>query len=226
MFKPNVITCPYCKGNTKANRKTLYLYIDTNTYHCHRCQAHGNISQLEDVEISLERKPTATLSEAWNNLGDRFSVCRQRNFENGKDTFQIKLPNGKVIGQHTRSRGKRSKTEGLRGFGYRESFLDPTQIYRVVEGPYDCIYPNDVCVFGIPSEAQGKLLKPYKLILCPDGDIWTSEKSVLQWFKPFLWSNVVAVERLPDDKDPDEIPSKERTEIEWQKLKQWLWKNK
>ena len=225
MFTSSKLACPFCVGQTNNSRKTLYVYPDTQTYFCHRCSAYGNLASLEDVEITLERKSSVKLPTQWNNKGERFSSCKPSHYSQGNDFFAIKHPNGKIVGVHERKPAKVSKTTGRRFLGYSENFLDLDKTYRIVEGPYDCIYPQDVCVFGIPSKEQAKLLKPYKLILCPDGDIWKSKKSVLQWLQPFLWNKIVCVERLPNNKDPDDVSETERQKIEWKELKNWIYQN-
>lgn len=226
MFKIQTAKCPYCTGKHNNSRKTLYLYPGTSTYYCFRCSAFGSLNQLEGIEIRLENKvPQKTNFIDWNGRGERYSLVTKRDFTNNVDTFQIKEPNGKQVGIHQRKPPKKSRTIGTRAFGYHADYLALDSTVRLVEGPYDVVYPNDVCSFGIPNNYQSRLLKPYQLILCPDGDVWKSKKTVLQWLKPFLYSNVKYVERVPDDKDPDEITETERKIIEWKELKQYVKNN-
>lgn len=230
MFKPQLIKCPFCsEKRTKHWLKTLQIYPDTNSYYCFHCGAFGELNTLNNVEINFERKSNEDLQnfqrQIWNNHTRRFSRINRRNGERFRDSFEIKSANGKYVGVHERRAPKEAKTKGKRLFGYSSDFLDFNQTYRIVEGPYDCIYPEDVCVYGKPGKEQARELKNYNLILCPDGDIWKSKESVIEWFKPFLHNKIEYVERLPNDKDPDEIPKKERRTLEWDELKKWLWKN-
>lgn len=222
MFKPQLEKCPFCSGNrSKSWLKTLRMYPETNSYFCFHCNAYGSLDSL-DVNVVLEKKKTY-VKPRFIGVTSRVSMVRPSGKNRyGNDIFGIKAPNGEITGYHERRIPKQSITEGKRLFGYSSDFLDFSETYRVVEGPYDCIYPNDVCVFGLPGKEQSKLLKPYKLILCPDGDIWTSEEKVLQWFRPFLYNKIQYVERLPDDKDPDEVPEKERRKLVWKTLKNWI----
>lgn len=210
MFTPTKHLCPFCGGK----RKTLYVY-PSNSYYCHRCKKSGNIAELNiPLEVVVERK--VYNPRKFNNvLSSRFSLVRGREFDGRVDTFEVKLPNGKQIGYHSRYPGKKSITQGERGLGYRERFLKLDKVYRVVEGPYDVIYPEDVCTFGIPSRNQAKLLRPYKLILCPDGDMWKRKDTLFAWLRPFMYNQIVWVEKLPLDKDPDEIPKGKREVIDW-----------
>ena len=223
MFKPNLIKCPFCVGQNNKNRKTLYLYPDG--FWCARCKKSGHLMELGELEIEweIERKVTYNPNSlVYNNEGKRFSVCRNRHYAEGVDSFESKKHNGAVVGKHLRLPDKISKTVGSRYFGYRQDFLHLSEIYRVVEGPYDCIYPNDICVFGIPSDAQSTALKNYKLILCPDGDIWMEKEKLVSWLRPFLWNNIVSVERCKGD--PDETPLAEREILDWKSTKSWVWK--
>ena len=224
MFKSQVIKCNFCTGKTDNTRKTLYLYPEKNTYYCFRCSAFGNLNDLEGLEFSLERKKQSNIYVEWNDKGNRYSLCTKRDFTNNTDSFQIKEPNGKQVGVHQRKENKQSITTGTRAFGYHAEYLALDSTLRIVEGPYDVIYPNDVCSFGIPNSYQSRLLKPYQLVLCPDGDIWKSKKKLLQWVKPFLYSSIKYVERLPDNKDPDEMPETERKIIAWKEFRKWMMK--
>jgi hypothetical protein len=50
-----------------------------------------------------------------------------------------------------------------------------------VEGPYDVVYDNDVCVFGSLSYGMVQRLKLYTLLLAPDSDV-IRQRSKLQSF--------------------------------------------
>lgn len=221
------VKCPFCKGATNNDRKTLYLY-PSDTYWCARCKEHGLISDLNPNINLLQgiavKNTAATKLERfeYNNTGDRFSVCKNRYSDATRDTFQIKLPDGSVVGHYTRYPGKRNKIEGIKGFCYRESFLDFSQTYRIVEGVYDCSYPNDIAVLGYPTEYQAKQLKWFKLILCPDGDVWKEKDNLKRWLSPFWYFKNVVVEYIPNFKDPDEVVQDQRKQVEFYKVKEYL----
>lgn len=224
------IKCPYCKGQTNDNRRTLYLY-STDTYWCARCKQHGLVSEIDPLLLQgltpQVKHQTAIKKFEYNNQGSRFSVCKNRHSEEGNDVFQIKLPDGQLVGHYYRRlEDKQSKIEGIKGFGYRETFLQLGATYRLVEGVYDCIYPNDVAVLGYPNQFQANQLKWFskigQLILCPDGDVWKSKESLKRWFEPFQYHKNVVVEYIPRFLDPDECPQDERTKVEFNKIWKWI----
>lgn len=224
------VKCPYCIGLTNNSRNTLYLYA-TDSYWCARCKTSGVISDLSPETISgitpKLTQPKVTQFKQYNNKGDRFSVCKQRHFDGYKDVFQVKLFDGTVVGHYSRLPGKVNNIEGTKAFCYRETHLQLGGTYRLVEGVYDCVYPNDVALLGFPNKYQVNQLKWAKLILCPDGDVWTKRDLFLRWFEPFIWStNIVGVERLPNNLDPDECQQSERIQIKFNEVKQKWFKLK
>ena len=219
------VNCPFCQGNTRNDRKTLYLY-QSDTYWCARCKRNGVVIGL-DPSIIAGITPLIKNKEVkqyqYNNEGKRFSVCKQRYFDGTKDVFQIKTSAGEVTGHYTRWPNKHSHIEGTKNFCYREQYLEIGGTYRLVEGTYDCIYPNDVALLGFPNQAQLKQLNLYQLILCPDGDVWKDKEQCKRWFEPFKWSkNILYVEYIKDSKDPDVCPQNERKQLDFNKVKEWL----
>ena len=56
------------------------------------------------------------------------------------------------------------------------------------------------------------------MILCPDGDVWTSTNLLSRFCSKFSMSSgviVTGVERLPHDKDPDEVHPEDREVISY-----------
>ena len=215
------LQCPFCN----SNRKVLYAY-PSDTYWCAKCKKHGLISDLDpsllsNITLNTPTK-TQTTKYAYNNAGKRFSVCKDRYSDSSKDVFQIKLPNGTLLGHYSRMANKVSRIEGVKGFCYRESFLDLQSTYRLVEGTYDCIYPNDVAVLGYPTQFQANQLKWYKLILCPDGDIWLDTKKVYAWLKPFWHHKNIQLERIKGNLDPDEVRQEQRNQLDFETVKRYL----
>lgn len=222
------VNCPFCQGNTRNDRRTLYLY-QSDTYWCARCKRNGVVTDLDPSVIS-GITPSVKTQEVkqykYNNEGKRFSVCKQRYYDGNNDVFQIKQSSGEVTGHYTRWPNKQSHIEGAKNFCYREQYLEIGGTYRLVEGTYDCIYPNDVALLGFPNQAQVKQLKLYHLILCPDGDVWKNKEQCKRWFEPFKWSkNILHVEYIKDSKDPDECPLNERKQLDFNKVKEWLSEN-
>jgi len=98
----------------------------------------------------------------------------------------------------------------------------------LVEGPYDVTTHNDVCTFGFPKAYHLKALHSARLILCPDGDIWQDVEKFRAYFNPFLEReaalSILAIEYIPDGRDPDEVPvsSRLRYEVPPRKLRATL----
>jgi len=217
------IKCPFCKGQNNQDRETLYLY-PSGTYWCARCKAYGSVGELGDVDFKfIPKEFTQPKSVNYNGKGERYSVCRLRNYDGYKDTFQIKDVGGNLVGHYNRLPDKQSFTEGKRLFAYKDTHLHLGKTYRIVEGVYDCIYPEDVATLGIPTREQAKQLKYFNLILCPDGDVWLNDKLFVSWFIPFLYSNVVGVEWIKQRLDPDEVTKDQRIQVDWKKVKAKLW---
>lgn len=226
------IKCPFCEGSTNNNRKTLYIY-STDTYWCARCKAYGLVTELspellQGLTPSVKTQPPIKQYE-YNNTGNRFSVCRNRFSDKLQDVFQIKLSDGSLVGHYYRKDNKQSTIEGVKAFCYRESFLQLGSTYRLVEGVYDCIYPNDVAVLGYPTEYQAKQLKWVAklggLVLCPDGDVWKSKESLKKWLTPFWYFRNTVLEYIAGGKDPDECPLEQRKQVELKTILKWLEKD-
>jgi hypothetical protein len=117
---------------------------------------------------------------------------------------------------------KKPRTYGKRLFGFTgEGPRFTAEAVRLVEGPYDVVTEQDICLFGLPSRRQAKALRGFRVILCPDGDVWTSSNLLSRFCKRFrVHSGVVVlgIERLPDDKDPDEVPPKDREVIAYKEM--------
>lgn len=220
------IKCFFCKGQNNNSRETLYLY-NTGTYWCARCKAYGAIKDLPQSVVAdfkiIPKEFTQLQTISYNNLGNRFSTCKQRHFDSNVDIFQIKDVDGSLVGHYHRFPEKRSKTVGKRLFSYRDSHLKLGGTYRLVEGVYDCVYPEDVALNGTPSKEQAKKLKHYNLILCPDGDVWHNKELFVSWFKPFVYSSIVGVEYVGKDKDPDEVTKDQRQLVNWRTVREKLW---
>lgn len=215
------LQCPFCN----SNRRVLYIY-PTDTYWCAKCKKHGSTSDitpelLQNITLSTPTK-TQTTKYTYNNTGNRFSVCRDRYSDSNKDVFQIKLPNGTLLGHYMRLPNKQSHIEGVKGFCYRENFLDLQTTYRLVEGPYDCIYPNDVATMGYPTQFQSNQLKWYKLILCPDGDVWEDNQKLYNWIKPFWKHKNITLEYISEGRDPDECTVDKRKTVDFEHVKLYL----
>jgi hypothetical protein len=128
------------------------------------------------------------------------------------DVFPMRTPSGLTTGFHIRNEQGR-RTFGKRGLGFVGTSMSELGNRRIVEGPYDVQYPEDLCLFGLmPSKTQRRFLSLFNLILCPDGDIWARQTILARYMKQFERSRIIGIERLPDGKDPDEVVIERR---EW-----------
>jgi hypothetical protein len=111
----------------------------------------------------------------------RFSLLDRHTDSKGNVTVAMRDVHGNITGYQHRTLDKRIKTEGTRSYGYVGSSLVNTDYIRIVEGPYDVVYDNDVCVFGSLSYGMVQRLKLYTLLLAPDADV-IRQRSKLQSF--------------------------------------------
>lgn len=231
------IRCPECGDSNNHSHAHMALDFTRGTAHCFRCGYHRDLSLSELAEydgyaISDQRpkfedqleglRPHLAEVKGPVGVSGRFTLV-QRKFTLKRadkvpaEIFESRDQHGKVIGFHGRISGKskKSRTWGKRAFGYYGTSLTGRTIIRVVEGPYDVRYEEDVCTFGMPSSSHARALGLTPLILCPDGDVWTDREKFLAFFRPFMDSNVLMIEQLPDGLDPDEVPDNERAQIPW-----------
>jgi hypothetical protein len=232
--------CPFC-GDSPSHPKKMHFSVNRQgMYHCFRCRESGRLNPeslaeiwpLQERLLPLNvRKDLNALFEPWEDLWSaavpgpgtpRASLLKRYHcIERGSllDLFQMRLPNGSQTGVHLRGGSgdrKVSLSQGLTTFGYvREGSLVGYNL-RLVEGPYDVLYPEDVCTFGLPHRYQLEQLRMYPVLFCPDGDLW--EKDVLfqvylARIKRFFGGPILGLEYIPGGKDPDEVPVEERIRI-------------
>jgi hypothetical protein len=104
---------------------------------------------------------------------------------------------GNVLGYHHRYANKKSENIGQRGLGYQGKQLTTNNVLRIVEGVYDVVLPDSVCVFGKITSGSIKLLKHYDLCLCPDSDVLHNKKALYQLYKTVVRNtNVLFVELI------------------------------
>jgi hypothetical protein len=66
-----------------------------------------------------------------------------------------------------------------------------------VEGVYDVVLADSVCVFGKITSGSIRLLKHYDLCLCPDSDVLHNKKSLYQLYRTVVRNtNVLFVELI------------------------------
>jgi len=239
--------CDIC-GDTQKNpdRGHLILYLDTGTVHCYRCGYHAQRTIGDMISVwshyHIQPKAKETIFDDPKNLPEiapgtigssgRVSYVQGRWSGKGAEIFLMRDLLGKKLGYHVKGfLQKRSENHGTRGFGYYGDSApilgnETHDVYRIVEGPYDVIYPNDLCTFGLPTMSHIVMLGIRNLILCPDGDVIQDARLLKRWFQPFLKQNmlITGVEMIPDKLDPDECPQENRTLVPWEDFKRWYYK--
>lgn len=227
------MVCPYCDDTVGH----MVFNPDTWTLHCFRCgvTAYAPLDMGDTLRAAPRRHggtkdvgPQEQLSRVLDQLLPGPGLARPSSlaryhvtdrFGQLWDAFLSRETDGEITGVHLRSSGdlKRARTIGHRALGYVGTNLGDRGLarpLRIVEGPYDVTAAEfDVCVFGVPTSRQVKRLAGHLVILCPDGDVWPRPDLLERWVGPWLADPnivVIAIERLPDSLDPDEVPVEER----------------
>lgn len=233
------LRCPFC-GDSKHNQRKAHFSIRLidGAYFCHRCGEGGFYKPHEFLTMTgmdlmtstpvLAKTATSFYEEIIQHRqpgpgSPRKSKLSRWHFNvPGKglvDVFESRTLKGSLSGVHLRPTWeKKHRTYGNRLFGFAKEKLFTPYPVRIVEGPYDVVTESDVCLFGLPSRKQVKALGGFKVILCPDGDVWESENLLSRFcrrFHPIYGVIVVGVEKLPKDKDPDEVPPEDREIISY-----------
>lgn len=201
------IRCWECGDSGKRSYVAhMNINLSNGLYHCFRCGASGKltISQWLDITSDMDiAMPTSIIdiSELTSlpiELDERFTLLTsQYNFSKGYRQWAMRNPMGKIIGYHHRYAGKISENIGQRGLGYVGMALLSNNILRVVEGAYDVVLPDSVCVFGKITSGSIRMLSHYDLCLCPDSDVLQSRQGLLQLIKTVEKNpNVAFVELL------------------------------
>lgn len=211
------VRCPFCRDSQKRDYVGhLSINIQSGSYYCFRCYISGKLSPQEHLELLNSYQANIELSMvdmdelptlSGNQLFDSRPTVLDHSYEPPFRVYQMRLPNGHVTGYYYRhTEYKYSTIKGHLGYGFFGDAIEHSSI-RVVEGPYDAVYENDVCLFGSLSGIKFKHLYPYEITLAPDGDILADRyrranfrytvKSLLK--KGY---SIVRIEEYPQDIDP------------------------
>lgn len=223
--------CPHCGDSSNSESVHYSVHVSKLLFHCFRCGENGRLTTSQFVQltgtlpgaISLDDEaresvegPTLPIRSGQgtsrSSALDRHHVSFQQKMW---DVFSSRTPTGTVKGLSLRNPDG-SLSFGRRALGFRGPEL-VTDFVRLVEGPYDVVDPfHDVCTFGFPTRAQLNMLRPYPLLLCPDGDVWTDDRKLKAYLRPFHQHGGLAIlgaEVLPDGMDPDELEPKYRERV-------------
>ena len=234
--------CSSCGDTQKdPDRGHLILYLDSGTVHCSRCGYHAFVTLGEMMSVWSVNPPQHHQSGEVSNdpTGEiippgsvgpsgRISYVENRWEAQNAEIFSMRTTTGRTTGYHLRSTlEKQSNTRGVRSFGFYgpriPTMAEGDGLLRLVEGPYDVVYPMDICVFGIPNKAQVMQLAWRNIIICPDGDVWRDTDLLRAWISPFIRRDLMisGVEMIPNGGDPDECRAEDRTLIPWEEFKSW-----
>lgn len=203
------IRCPNC-GDSKRRNYVAHFNISlaNGLGYCYRCGYSTKLSLSQFVEITshLDITPPKDLMDldAYENIpvtdDERYSLLLSRYNDDEKyRQWEMRKPNGDIVGYHQRYAGKVSRNIGLRGLGYVGTSLKTINVLRVVEGAYDVVLPDSVCVFGKITSSSIRLLKHYDLCLCPDRDCFDNSQGLKMLLDTVLkHTNVLFVELLTE----------------------------
>jgi hypothetical protein len=201
------IRCWEC-GDSERRSYVAHMNISLSNglYHCFRCGTSGKLTTkqwvdlIPDIDIAMpETLPNTDYLDTLPTLRDeRFTLLTsQYNGSVGYRQWVMRDAKGDTVGYHHRYANKKSENIGKRGLGYSSKQLNTNKIIRVVEGVYDVVLPDSVCVFGKITSGSIRLLKHYDLCLCPDSDVLHNKKSLYHFYKTVVHNtNVLFVELI------------------------------
>lgn len=182
------IRCTHCgDSERRAYVGHLAINVESGLYYCHRCGASGKLDFFSLVallnEHNIEGSSISEYSFVPTNVpfskDTRHSVLPSFIEEYKGTTYRFwysKTLDGSIVGKYGRRLDESGNTVkentfvGTKAFGYAGKALVSTDVIRVVEGVYDCVYPNDVCVFGKLTYTRLKPLRFHRLLLAMDSD--------------------------------------------------------
>jgi hypothetical protein len=217
------IRCTIC-GDSDRRLYVAHMSVslDKGVYYCFRCGAKGKLSaseylqlvnqyDIDSTEYPLDfmYSPTVPLEyeSSVYTQDTRYSLLKRHTDSLGRISTPMRNLIGDIVGYQFRDRDKRIETSGTKGYGYVGDKLVNTNTIRIVEGIYDVVYPNDVCVFGSITYRVLKKLKAYTMLLAPDGDIVHSRIKLQRFTKTVQRLldesySIVGVEVFNKDIDP------------------------
>lgn len=249
------VACENCDEDARPGKKVHKgVRLSDGVYHCFKCGDSGRYSlteflnlyseYIEGDEVSFTRDVAPPKNEVYPSHlvslagSSRPSALPRYQWVDSDvnvwDAFMRYLPGvSDPTGVHLRRKGQKPRSFGT-GYSWPTAPLltsSQEEPLRLVEGPYDVVGSNDLCVYGTFGVGVMKSLLSHFIVLCPDGDIW--QKSQLRYhfsrtvawllapgrkLKPYL----LGMEYLSGGRDPDEVPIDEREFFDRGETKQWL----
>lgn len=245
-----VMRCPECGDSRNPRHGHLLLNLMTGLFNCKRCNYSGRYPTGKLLNLVAELELDGIAVSAFKQQDDQIIVPeelhpgaglprkskldRYHKYLRGNlfDAFVMKYQEGSPSGVYLRSRDKMSFIYGERGIGYAgsgplsSSYHEPL---RIVEGPYDVIDNNHVCVFGaITQRVVTRYFTGHYIILAPDGDIWANRNyqlalNIYKILKYSIYDGVFikGIDLLLNGKDPDEATESDILHITESELPQF-----
>lgn len=209
--------CTECGDSNNRNHAHMATYPDGGCY-CFRCGHYhdstsaemmellGNVAAFNDYQAAsryIELEPASKEPGRFTQLETYTGP------NNNWDYFQLRNQLGYVVGWYGRHPHERQFDANGMGFGFpgTELVSTPSRPLILVEGPYDCINDQTVCVFGSLSYSRLKCLKLHTLWLWPDPDAIATRVQRIEFLNMMnkLNERLVIVEGvIVSNGDPDE----------------------
>lgn len=227
------VRCQEC-GDSKQQWKGHVAVYDDGGFYCHRCGHSGRLALDELLKVAMGSSVEQVIDEKFNGDRDevvstRYTVLETYVADQGDDWVSIPMrsANGDVVGFHNRClKSKEFVNEGDRGIGFVGQLKStPARCLIVVEGPWDVIDSQHVCVYGqITNSVLQRYFRLQHVFLWPDPDILESsekrKKFLYNVFLPAVDSLVNVHGIVVSDKDPDEHTIAEYMDVK--RAKEWL----
>lgn len=227
------VRCNEC-GDSKQQWKGHVAIYDDGGFYCHKCGHSGRLTLDELLKIAMGAPVVDVIDEKFNDNRaeinvDRYTALDTYEAEQGADWVSIPMRdvNGEIVGYHNRHlKSKEFVNEGERGIGFAGQLKStPARCLIVVEGPWDVLDSQHVCVFGqITNSVLQRYFRLQHVFLWPDPDILESSEKRKKFYYnvllPAIDSLVNVHGIVVSDKDPDEHTIAEYMDVK--RAKEWL----
>lgn len=225
------IRCPFCGDSERRQDVAHFSVRRDGRYHCFRCGVGGRFktsdyfkllipllaagADLDDAPMDDQQVMAELEQQLLPGPGSERDSALERNHLKTRtgmlDVFRSRSASGDQVGLlGVDPATRRRQMWGVRAIGWVGDRLlsTPEEPLRLVEGPYDVLDERTVCAFGTPSRKTFRNLRGQYIIACPDGDIWIEPTKRRLFLEAILCdeANIVGVEVLPPDLDPDQVP--------------------
>ena len=227
------IRCPSCGDSDNPNHGHLGIELETGLYNCLKCGYGGkadlNFLLSQNVPVNtfqlkvekdyndqyIDELYPFQYSERATNLPVHWAVWKNKNW----DYFPMYRQTGLELGYHLRTnkpdKSSHTSTTRIKGISYSYAPLPLLSSLErpitLVEGPYDCVLTDDVCVFGSITRGSINLVKSHFVRIRPDGDVWkdyNKSRAMIYTLKIFLESphiTFLGVDYIKHGLDIDEV---------------------